>query len=182
NFRAGTREAGRAVESGKYPEGGGAWVEGFHGADAHAARAGGNGIRALFGADDCCGPSAPQFLGFAKCAIGLQPAACDVGSVVAAEPQRSEDGHLWNGCSGGCVCARIAAAQPGAAGGAGGGAGSGTVDSAAPRPQPERADLGRTPETEHADSLGGAVASYARIFSFAGDSGAAGPSVQRRRR
>ncbi len=54
--------------------------------------------------------------------------------------------------------------------------------SAAPRPQSEPADRGRTPDTEQADSLGGAVASYAGIFSFAGDSGAAGPSVQRRRR
>ena len=46
----------------------------------------------------------------------------------------------------------------------------------------ERADRGRTPDTEQAAAFGGAVASYAGIFSFAGDSAAAGPSVQRRRR
>ena len=175
------RQAG-AVESGKYAEGGGARVKGLHGADAHAARAGGDGVRAVADADGGRGPAAAQFLGFVQGAAGIQSAACDVGPVVAAQPQRSEGGRLRNGCSGGSVCARNAAAQPIAAGSAGGGPGIGAIDSAAPRWQPERADRGRTPDTEQAAAFGGAIGGYAGILSSAADSGVAGPSLQRRRR
>jgi hypothetical protein len=132
------RQAGRVDSSAHTLRVEGRGLEGFHGADAHAARTGGDGVCAVAGADGGRGPAAAQFLGFVQGAAGIQSAACDVGSVVAAEPERSEDGHLWNSCAGGSVCARIAAAQPVAAGSAGGGAGIGAVDSAATRRQPER--------------------------------------------
>ena len=66
-------------------------LDGLRRAGAHAPRAGGDGVRALAGADDRREPAAAQFLGPAECAARIQSPERDDGPHEAALPQRSDD-------------------------------------------------------------------------------------------